>query len=101
MTTAAASTGHPIGGSFGVNGWTVTSRTDRIWFELPRLTQGSVEVTVTNMTNANLTAADSEILTLYEAGYAITEPIGYNPEWRNNHYKASLRIFGQPEPGRA
>jgi hypothetical protein len=92
--------GNPVGGSFGPDGWTVTAATDRIWFALPRLSSGSIEFTVTNMSNGNLVRADNEIFALYEAGYGITEPINYNPEFRNNHYKAMLRIYGAEEPDR-
>ena len=28
-----ATYGHAVGGSFGPDGWTVTDRTDRMWFE--------------------------------------------------------------------
>jgi hypothetical protein len=92
--------GNPVGGSFGPDGWTVTAPTDRIWFALPRLAAGSIQFTVTNMSNANLLVNDNEIFALYEAGYGIAEPINYNPEFRNNHYKAMLRIYGQAETGR-
>ena len=92
--------GNPVGGSFGPDGWTVTSRTDRIWFALPRLASGSVELTVTSMSNANLLVADNELLAMYEAGWS-TEPVPYSPDFRNNHYKTMLRIYGQDEVGRA
>ncbi|MBA3454586.1 MAG: hypothetical protein H0T42_15965 [Deltaproteobacteria bacterium] len=92
--------GHPVGGSFGPDGWTVTSRTDRLWFAIPRFTAGSIEFTVSNMSNANLIEADNEIFAMYEAGHGITEPIRYSPEFRNNHYKAMLRVYGSDEAGR-
>jgi hypothetical protein len=91
--------GNPVGGAFGPDGWTVTSRTDRIWFALPRLATGSLELTVTNMSNANLLVADNELLAMYEAGWS-TEPVPYSPDFRNNHYKTMLRIYGQDEVGR-
>jgi hypothetical protein len=94
-----STTGNPIGGSFGPDGWTVTERTNRIWWALPRLATGSMEVTVT-MSNANLVTNDNEMLAFYEAGYDIAEPINYSPEFRNNHYKIMLRIYGQAEIGR-
>jgi hypothetical protein len=94
-------TGNPVGGSFGPDGWTVTAATDRIWYALPRLTAGALEVTVTNMSNANLVVNDNEILALYEAGYGIAEPVRYSPEFRNNHYKTMVRVYGSDEVGRA
>jgi hypothetical protein len=93
--------GNPVGGSFGPDGWTVTSRTDRIWFAIPRLGSGFIEFTMTNLTLDNLVAEDNEMFAMYEAGYGMTEPITYNPDFRNNHYKALLRIYGTDEPGRA
>jgi len=92
--------GNPIGGAFGPEGWTVTSRTDRMWFAVPRLVTGSIEFTMSNVTWDNLVAADNEVFAMYEAGYGIEEPIGYSPELRNNHYKCLLRIYGTDEPGR-
>ena len=38
---------------------------------------------------------------MYEAGYGIGEPIRYSPEFRGNHYKMMVRIYGTPEPARA
>ena len=92
--------GNAIGGALGPDGWTVTGRTDRIWYALPRLVSGSIELTVTGMSNGNLIVNDNEVLALYEAGHGIAEPINYNPEFRNNHYKAMLRIYGANEVGR-
>ena len=92
--------GNPVGGSFGPDGWTVTAPTDRIWYALPRLRSGSIQFTVTSMSNANLLVNDNEIFALYEGGYGIAEPINYNPEFRNNHYKAMLRVYGADEVGR-
>jgi hypothetical protein len=91
--------GNPIGGSFGPAGWTVTAKTDRIWYALPRLVEGAIEVTVSEMPLANMTLVDHELCTMYEAGYGIAEPINYNPEFRNNHYKVMLRAHGTAAVG--
>ena len=93
--------GTAVGGTFGADGWTVTGNADRIYWELPRLAEGSVEFTVTNMTLANLPLNDHEIFGLYEGGYDIEHPIPYNPEYRNNHYKSMIRIYGAAETKRA
>jgi hypothetical protein len=93
--------GTAVGGAFGADGWTVTGNADRIYWELPRLAEGSVEFTVTNMTLANLPLNDHEIFGLYEGGYDIEHPIPYNPEYRNNHYKSMIRIYGAAETKRA
>ena len=95
-----ATLGNPVGGSIGPDGWTVTGRADRLWYALPRLAQGSFEFTVANMSNANLLVNDNELVAIYEAGHDIAEPIRYSPEFRNNHYKAMLRIYGRDEVGR-
>jgi hypothetical protein len=95
-----ATVGNLVGGSLGPEGWTVTDRTDRLWWALPRLVEGSVELTVTNLTLANLTVNDNEVLAIYDGGWGITEPIAYNPEYRNNHYKGMIRIYGTNEPER-
>jgi hypothetical protein len=87
--------GTPVGGSLGPEGWTVTGKTDRIWYALPRLVQGSIEFTVSGITHANLDLADHEIFSLYDAGHGITEPINYDPQFRGNHYKQLIRIYGQ------
>jgi hypothetical protein len=93
--------GPAVGGTFGPDGWTVTGNPDRIYWELPRLAEGSVEFTVTNMTLANLPLNDHEIFGLYEGGYDIEHPIPYNPEYRNNHYKSMIRIYVAAETKRA
>jgi MYXO-CTERM domain-containing protein len=93
--------GNAIGGSFGPEGWTVTGRADRIWWSLPRLARGSIEFTVSNVTMASLDTADHEIFAMYEAGYGMVEPIPYNPDFRNNHYKCMIRVYGAPEGDRA
>ena len=84
--------GNPSGGSFGPDGWTVTSYGDRIWWALPRLASGYVEFTVENITLAVLPLGDHEIFAMYEDGYGLGEPINYNPEFRQNHYKVLMRI---------
>jgi hypothetical protein len=97
-----SSTGNVSGGSFGPEGWTVTGTTDRIWYALPTLGDGFIEFTVTGLSTDNLTNGDHEIFAMYEDAYGMGEPINYNPEFRNNHYKCILRIYGfeEPEPGR-
>lgn len=92
--------GNPVGGSFGPDGWTVTAATDRIWYAIPRLVEGSVEFTMSNVTLANLVVNDNEVFAMYEAGHGIAEPINYAPEFRENHYKCMIRIYGQAETGR-
>lgn len=92
--------GNAVGGAFGPDGWTVTGRADRIWYAVPRLVEGSIEFTLGGVTLDNLLAADNELFAMYEGGHGIEEPIDYNPEFRNNHYKCMLRIYGQAEPGR-
>jgi hypothetical protein len=99
-TLRGGTSGNAAGGSFGPEGWTVTDVGDRIWYALPRLVSGSVEVTVSNVSEANLPLADHEIFALYEDGYGIGEPIGYAPAFRQNHYKVLLRIYGRAEPAR-
>ena len=92
--------GTAIGGTFGPDGWTTTDRADRIVWELPRLVTGSVEFTVSGITIDLLPLDDHEIFAMYEGGWDIEHPIGYNPEFRNNHYKSMIRIYGQPEVDR-
>lgn len=92
--------GNPIGGRFDAEGWHVTDRTDRVWYALPRLVSGSIEFTVAGITMSSLGVVDNEIFAMYEAGYGITEPIRYAPEFRVNHYKCMLRIYGNAETGR-
>lgn len=96
-----ATIGNRVGGTLTANGWQVTSKEDRVWYALPTLISGSMEVTVAGIVSANLTAADNEIFALYEGGYGIAEPIRYSPEFRENQYKALLRIYGVPEGARA
>ncbi len=95
-----STTGNATGGAFGAEGWTITGVSDRIWYALPTLTAGSVEFTVANLTTAALPLADHEIFAMYEDGYGIGEPIPYAPDFRLNHYKILMRIYGMPEPDR-
>ena len=97
---AGSTVGNAVGGSLGPDGWTVTDRTDRLWWSLPRLVEGSVELTVTNLTLGNLTVNDNELLAIYDGGWGIAEPIAYNPEYRNNFFKGMIRIYGTNEPER-
>ena len=93
-------TGNAVGGALGPDGWTVVDRRDRVWWELPRLVEGVIEFTVTGVTTDALVVADNELFAMYEAGYGIAEPIRYNPEIRENHYKCMLRVYGQAEGDR-
>ncbi len=95
-TLRGSTTGHAIGGAFDASGWTATGRTDRLWWAIPRLASGSIEFTVNNISLANLTLGDHEIFSMYEDGYGIGEPIPYG-SYRDNHYKAMIRIYGQME----
>lgn len=92
--------GTAVGGTYGSNGWTVTQKADRIWYAIPRLIEGSIEFTVSGITTANLDLSDHEIFSMYDAGFGISEPINYNPEFRDNHYKQLIRIYGQMVPDR-
>lgn len=92
--------GTAVGGSFGDNGWTITETADRLYWAVPRLTEGSVEFTVSNITLGNLPLNDHEIFAMYEGGYDIEHPIGYSPEFRNNSFKSMIRIYGTAEVGR-
>lgn len=90
--------GTPIGsGSFGDTGWTVNAEKDGIYWPVPRLAEGSVSFTVTNITLANLPSADHEIFAMYEGGYGIEHPIDYDPEYRQNAFKTMIRIYGVEE----
>jgi hypothetical protein len=92
--------GSPVGGAFSDQGWTVQQKTDRIYYALPRLIEGSIAFTISGVTTQNLDLADHEIFSMYDAGHGITEPINYNPEFRDNHYKQLIRIYGQQVPDR-
>jgi hypothetical protein len=89
--------GVAVGGAFGSEGWTTTDRTDRLHWALPRLVTGSVEFTVTGLTIDLMPSEDNEIFAMYEGGWDIEHPINYNPEFRNNHYKSMIRIYGLAE----
>lgn len=93
-------TGTALGGSFGDAGWTVTGKADRVYWEVPRLVEGSVEFTLANVTLANLPLNDHEVFAMYEGGHGIEHPIGYNPEFRNNAFKSMIRIYGAAEGDR-
>jgi hypothetical protein len=89
------------GGAFEAAGWRTVEHDDRITFaQLPDLVSGSIEFTITGMTNENLVRADNELFAMYEGGYDMVEPIGYSPELRNNHYKSLLRVYGANENDR-
>ena len=92
--------GSAVGGSFGDAGWTVTGKADRVYWSVPRLVEGSVEFTLSNVTLANLPLNDHEVFAMYEGGHGIEHPIGYNPEFRNNTFKSMIRIYGVAEVGR-
>ena len=92
--------GSAVGGSFGPDGWTTTDRTDRIYWALPRLAEGSFEFTVTGLTVELMPLNDHEIFAMYEGGWGIEHPIAYNPEFRVNNYKSMIRIYGQAEADR-
>ncbi|MCA9707367.1 MAG: hypothetical protein KDK70_16050 [Myxococcales bacterium] len=92
--------GTAVGGSFGPEGWTITDRTDRLYWSLPRLVEGSIEFTVTGLTIDLMPLNDHEIFAMYEGGWGIEHPIAYNPEFRVNDYKSMIRIYGQAEVDR-
>ena len=91
------------GGTFAPNGWTTTSGTDAVWYEIPdALPSGHIELKVTGVsTESTLLGADHDIFTMYQAPSGQAEPIAYSPYFRNNDFKAFTRIFGVQEPGRA
>jgi MYXO-CTERM domain-containing protein len=100
-TLRGGTRGNPVGGRFDGEGWHVTDRRDRLWYAVPRLVRGSVEFTVTGFTMERLGAmAETELFAMYEAGFGISEPIRYAPEFRENHYKCMLRVYGLAETGR-
>jgi MYXO-CTERM domain-containing protein len=91
------------GGSFGPEGWTTTSGTDAIWYEIPdALPTGSLSFRVKGISpQTTLTGADHDILAIYQAPSGQAEPIAYSPYFRNNDFKMFTRIFGVQEPDRA
>ncbi len=92
--------GSAVGGAFGDAGWTVTARTDRLYWSVPRLVEGSVEFTMTGVTLDLLPLNDHEVFAMYEGGYDISHPIPYGPDFRNNAFKSMIRIYGTAEVGR-
>ncbi|MBI5534477.1 MAG: hypothetical protein HY898_17260 [Deltaproteobacteria bacterium] len=91
--------GQVFGGSVGADGFTTTAATDAIVWVVPSLASGSVEFTVTGITLDKIPAIDHEIFSMYD-GFGFTEPISYNPKFRNNNFKMLVRIYGQGEPTR-
>lgn len=89
--------GTAVGGSFGPEGWTTTDRTDRLYWALPRLAEGSVEFTVSDLAVELMPLNDHEIFAMYDGGWGIEHPIAYSPEFRVNNYKSMVRIYGQAE----
>ena len=93
------------GGSFGADGWTISAEDDTIWYELPVATpEARIEFTVTGLSvgpGGTLSGADHDILTIYQAPSGMAEPVAYSPGFRNNDFKAFIRIFGNQETGRA
>jgi hypothetical protein len=51
--------GNPVGGSIGANGWTVTDRTDRLWYAIPAASIHTVHDYECDV--ANLIVADNEL----------------------------------------
>ena len=92
--------GTPLGGSFGPEGWTVTADTDRVFWKVPRLIEGSVAFSMKNVTLGNLPLNDHEVFAMYEGGYDVEHPVGYNPGFRNNAFKSMIRIYGVAEGDR-
>ncbi len=99
-TLRGGTRGNAVGGHFEGDGWHTDDRRDVIWFPLPRLVEGAIEFTVTGIRTETLVLTDHEIFALYEAGHGIAEPIRYGPEFRGNHYKCLMRVYGQPEAAR-
>lgn len=92
-----SSSGNLVGGQITATGWRVTNRQDRIWWEIPPLVEGSIEFTVTGMTNgatSNMTLVAHELFAMYEAGYGMPEPVAYLNDFRNNYYKVMVRVHG-------
>jgi hypothetical protein len=99
-TLQGSTAGTAFGGSIGPDGWTTTGTADSLFYAVPRLVDGSVEITITGLTLERIPLIDHEILSMYEAGYGLSEPMNYNPQFRNNAYKMLVRIYGQNEPSR-
>jgi len=92
--------GTQVGGSFAPTGWQVTDKADRIFWEVPRLVEGSVAFTMANVTLYSLPLNDHEVFAMYEGGYDIEHPINYNPGFRNNAFKSMIRIYGAAQGDR-
>ncbi|MGZ3422024.1 MAG: CBM96 family carbohydrate-binding protein [Polyangiales bacterium] len=90
------------GGSFDASGWTTSGPTDTVWYEIPdALPTGKLEIDVTGLSvGGSLVGADHDLLAIYQAPTGKAEPIDYSPWFRNNDFKAFLRIFGSAEVGR-
>jgi hypothetical protein len=95
-----ATLGQTKGGQLSEQGWTTTDTKDRLWYVVPRLTEGSVEFTVSGITLEKIPLVDHEIFSMYDGGYDLQEPVAYSPDFRNNAYKMLIRIYGQNEPSR-
>jgi hypothetical protein len=90
--------GLAVGGSFGADGWTVTGAADRVVYVLPRLVEGSVEFTMTNVTMGNLVVNDNELFAMYD-GYGLVEPIGYNPSSATTTTRSRSGSTARPRSG--
>jgi hypothetical protein len=102
LTSEAFAGRGSVGGSFGASGWTTKGPTDTFFYELPdALPTGSLAIDVTGVSvGGTLSGADHDLLAIYQAPTGKPEPIDYSPWFRNNDFKAFLRIFGSAEPGR-
>jgi hypothetical protein len=91
-----------MGGSFDAAGWTTSGPTDAVWYEIPdALPTGALAIDVSGVSvGGSLSGADHDLLAIYQAPTGKAEPIDYSPWFRNNDFKAFLRIFGSAEPGR-
>jgi hypothetical protein len=101
--TAASFAGRgSVGGTFSASGWTVTGDDDTVWYEITdALPTGRVEYTATGLSLAtSVTGVEHDLLTMYQAGTGIAEPMPYDPYYRNNDFKVFTRIFGPGVPAR-
>lgn len=93
--TSSGSADWEQGGSYGSDGWTTSAVDDFLVWEIPTSSEGGVEFSITGMSlDSTLVGGDFEILTMYEDGYGLGEPIGYAPYFRSNDYKVFVRIYG-------
>jgi MYXO-CTERM domain-containing protein len=90
-----STSGTASGGSFGADGWTVTAPTDRIWWPVPTSSAGSIDFTMSNVTNASLFPGDNDVFNLYDAADS-SEPIPYRPDFVEDNYKVWVRIRNEP-----